>query len=70
MLAVHYFKYMKTQQTICSLVLAMPGISSSHLFIYFFYHAHKKQSLPTALLHLIGCDWLCPEAFASFSVTA
>lgn len=37
---------------------------------FFFYHAHKKQSLPTALLHLIGCDWLCPEAFASFSVTA
>lgn len=62
MLAVHYFKHMKTQQTIFSLVLAMPGIS--------FYHAHKKQSLPTALLHLIGCDWLCPEAFASFSVTA
>ena len=27
-------------------------------------------SLPAALLHLIGCDWLCPEAFAGLTTTA
>lgn len=29
-----------------------------------------SQHLPAALLHLVGCDWLCPEAFAVLAPAA
>lgn len=33
----------------------------------FYLHDHSKQPLPAALLHLIGCDWLCPEPFTGLA---
>lgn len=43
-----------------------------YLKVYFTRVATKyeKQLLPGALLHLVGCDWLCPEALAGFATSS
>lgn len=43
-----------------------PGASSAELA---HLHDYSTQPLPAALLHLIGCDRLCPEAIAGLATT-